>query len=291
MRRTLSAAWQVTKRRGIAWPALLAARAAANLLHRLPRGLIVEPTGGCTGHCSGCTIPDDPAQLSPEKFRSILESRASAPVTIHFAGKHSDPLASPFLPELVQIARRHSAMVSVSTIGLGLIEGWENLPVDRWIVSIPAATGESWFRLRGNRRFGEIRENIERLLEADRSMVELVLTLWKHSENDIPFFEDLVRETGTGDSKVVFGRFDPEGYHMGRLENLALGAKGCPYEQVDGGLKLKSEPAGCPLSGTMFLDASGLVHPCPFTVVTDEGHRVFEGKKNLRKFPACRYCP
>jgi hypothetical protein len=40
-------------------------------------------------------------------------------------------------------------MVSISTIGLGLLPGMECLPADRWIFSIPAAAGESWRALRG----------------------------------------------------------------------------------------------------------------------------------------------
>ena len=257
----------------------------------MPRGLIVEPSQGCTGRCTGCPVQHNPAEMSPSAFEQILKGRPARPVTIHFAGKHSDPLASPFLPELVSVARQHSPMVSVSTIGLGLKEGWENLPVDRWILSIPGATPESWYALRGNRRFGEFRDNLGRILKADRSMVELVLTVWKASENDVEPFLRLASEEGVHRVKIVFGRYDPEEHHMGRAANLALNSPGCPYTVKDNRLMLKKTPPGCPLAGTLFLDASGILHPCPFTEALRGKISSVEKRKAGRGYSACMYCP
>ena len=290
MKRTLATAVKVWKRRGLFWPLSLAGTITANRIHGTPRGLIVESSGACTGNCTGCRTASNPGELTPEQLEGFLMKRRVRPVTIHFAGKHSDPLASPFLRELTEVAAKHSSMVSVSTIGLGLERGWENLPVDRWIVSLPAATDETWFTLRGNRRFGELRENLERLLKADRAMVELVLTIWKASAKDTEAFHRLAEDLGIRDVKVVFGRYDPEGYHMGRVENLALNSPDCPYV-LDGELRLRNEPVGCPLSGTVFLDSSGLVHPCPFTEGCDLPPAEMEKQKRTRNYPACRYCP
>ncbi len=290
MKRTLSTAVNVWKRRGIFWPLSLAGTMTANRMHGTPRGLIVEPSGACTGSCRGCRTAENPGELTPELLKSFLMERRVRPVTIHFAGKHSDPLASTFLPELTGVAAKHSSMVSVSTIGLGLERGWEHLPVDRWIVSMPAATDDTWFTLRGNRRLGELKENLQRLISADKSMVELVLTVWKASANDTEAFHELAEDLGIRDVKVVFGRYDPEGYHMGRVENLALNSPDCPYV-LDGELRLRNEPVGCPLSGTVFLDSSGLVHPCPFTEGCDLPPAEMEKQKRTRNYPACRYCP
>ena len=290
MKRTLSTAVNVWKRRGIFWPLSLAGTITANRLHGTPRGLVVEPSGACTGSCTGCRTASNPGELTPEQLEGFLMKRRVRPVTIHFAGKHSDPLASTFLPELTGVAAEHSSMVSVSTIGLGLERGWEHLPVDRWIVSMPAATDDTWFTLRGNRRFSELKENLERLLSADRAMVELVLTIWKASASDVEPFRMLAGELGVSDIKVVFGRYDPEGYHMGRVENLALNSPDCPYI-LDGELRLRNEPGGCPLQGTIFLDSSGRVHPCPFTASRDLSPAEMEKQKRTRNYPACRYCP
>ncbi|MCD4706255.1 MAG: hypothetical protein K8S62_00780 [Candidatus Sabulitectum sp.] len=74
-------------------------------------------------------------------------------------------------------------MLSISTIGLGLKTSLEQLPVDRWMFSIPAATDESWEALRGNNRLDEALNAINRVQKKDRAMVEVILTIWKASGN------------------------------------------------------------------------------------------------------------
>lgn len=290
MLRTARTATEVWKRKGLLWPVSLINSLLLNHMNRQPRGLIVEPSRGCTGRCAGCSVPESAAELDPLLFRQILEGLKVKPVTIHFAGKHSDPLAAENLPELVAIARRYSQMVSVSTIGLGLKEGWEELPVDRWILSIPAATQESWFALRGNRRLDEFMNGLERLVKSKKTMVELVLTVWKPSSADTQPFLQLAGGAGVVNVKKVFGRYDPQGYHLGRIENLALDEPGCPYT-FNGELKLKNEPSGCPLVQTHFLDSSGKLHPCPFTGETGIATSEIKSMKNRRAFEACRFCP
>jgi len=289
MIRTLLTGIKIWKHRGILWPLKLTAAIAGNRIQGFPRGLIVEPSQECTGKCSGCRRPENPITLTPEKLEGYILGRPARPATIHFAGKHSDPLSSLLFPDLVRLAARHCSMVSVSTIGLGLQDGWECLPVDRWIVSIPAATEDTWFQLRGNRRFTELRENLMRLLSVDKSMVELVLTLWRQSAEDRELFHRFAREMGISSLKVVFGRYDPMGNHFGRVGNLALKVPGCPYV-LDNEVRLKNEPARCPLTGTLFLDASGFVHPCPFTESSDLSPMKIERSKRERSHSACRYC-
>ncbi len=252
---------------------------------------MAEPSRGCTGHCSGCPVPEDPLRLTPQRFEAFLMSRGARPVTIHFAGKHSDPLDSPFLPELAAMASRYSAMVSVSTIGLGLRPGWEHLPVDRWIVSIPAAGEDSWKALRGTCRLDELKENLRRLTGTGKVMVELVLTLWKPSAGDGEAFRHLAWECGVKSIRTVFGRYDPEGYHLGRVENLALDHPDSPYVLENGHVRLKEAPGRCPVAGTVFLDASGQLSPCPFTGDTGASEKEVERKKALRSYESCAYCP
>ncbi|MBN2860403.1 MAG: hypothetical protein JXK93_09095 [Sphaerochaetaceae bacterium] len=290
MRRTIDTAFDIWKRKNFLWPLSIALSYAGCRIFNAPRGLIVEASTGCTGYCRGCPEPDKTVDLSVDIFEKVLAGRRFRPVTVHFSGKHSDPLASSVFPELVRAAASRSSMVSVSTIGLGLGESWEYLPVDRWILSIPAATLETWHALRGNSRLDEFRDNLRRLLHADRGMVELVLTLWKPSAGDTEAFHRLADEEGIGRRRVVFGRFDPDGHHLGRIENLALEAPGCPYI-IEEGVRLIEEPPGCPLSGTVFLDAEGYLHPCPFTERTQNDYRVVSREKTGRLYEACRYCP
>ncbi|HPF32500.1 MAG TPA: radical SAM protein [Candidatus Sabulitectum sp.] len=291
MRRTITTALGVWRRKGPLWPLRAAVCAAGGMMSGSARGLMVEPSRGCTGHCSGCPVQEDPLRLTPQRFEAFLMSRGARPVTIHFAGKHSDPLDSPFLPELVSIASRRSAMVSVSTIGLGLRPGWEHLPVDRWIVSVPAAGEDSWKALRGTCRLEELKENLRRLTGTGEVMVELILTLWKPSAGDGEAFRRLARECGVKSIRTVFGRYDPEGYHLGRVENLALEHPHSPYSLENGQVRLKGVPGRCPVAGAVFLDASGVMNPCPFTGDPGASEAEMERKKALRSYESCAYCP
>ncbi len=303
MFRTLKTGLRIWRRRGAAWPGIMAARVAANALLRLPRGLMVEPTQNCTGGCTGCPPPEEPEDLSPELLARWLDHRPTPPVTIHFSGKHSDPLAAPHLRELTETARRNGSMVSISTIGLGFSHGMEKLPVDRWIFSIPAATGEGWKALRGADRLEEALAAVRSAASGNAPMVELVLTVWRQSAGDPGKLPGVAAAAGAHGYKAVFGNYDPEGRHFGRVGNLALDSPECPYRLgPDGNPELKVKPRGCPLAGCLFLDASGTLRPCPFA--GDDAPRVTEpsreawrraaswtGFKRNRAFPVCRYCP
>lgn len=303
MLRTLKTGLRVWSRRGLPWPAILAARAVGNARTGMPRGLMVEASRSCTGGCLGCPPPDNPADLPPEVLAGWLGCRRTPPVTIHFSGKHSDPLAAPRLGELADTARTVGSMVSISTIGLGLLPGMECLPADRWIFSIPAAAGESWRALRGADRLEEVLASVGRVVSGGAPMVELVLTVWRRSADDVRALPELAERTGVHGYKAVFGRYDPEGRHIGRVENLALDSKDCPYRlDREGNPVLKREPPGCPLAGCLFLDAAGAMRPCPFVGEGDprEAQPSPEAWKRAaswtvlkrsRAFSACRYCP
>lgn len=302
MTRTLRTGIDIWKRKGLLWPAKLIAGASHNTLHHLPRGLMVEATQSCTGNCRDCKPTPDPVDLEPELLGRWLECRPCPPVTIHFSGKHSDPLAAPELSNLVAIAGRHSSMVSVSTIGLGFQPGHEGLNVDRWIFSLPAATGPSWEAIRGRDRMAEALHAVRTVKSAGNSMVELVLTVWRQSAGDLEAFRNLAGVVRPDSAKIAFGRFDPEGYHVGRRENLALDIPDCPYAvDASGAPVLRSEPAGCPLAGCLFLDAKGVLRPCPFTgddapfestasAAAWKNTREWRALKNGRSFSACRHC-
>ncbi len=287
----------------VLWPAVLMARALTCSIKGIPRGLIVEPSQGCTGGCTECDLSDEPAALKSEELDEWLKASPAKPVTIHFSGKHSDPLASPLLKELTDTARENCSMLSISTIGLGLKPAQERLPVDRWIFSIPAATEKSWETLRGNNRFGEALNTIRTVQQKSRAMVEVVFTIWKASVNDIEAFNRLIQKENWQHNRMVFGRFDPEGNHFGRLENIALNHEDCPYILTGHDkLILKNNLQGCPLAGYLFLDASGILRPCPFT--GDESPhsakpepeswitaREWLEQKKKRSYPACEWCP
>lgn len=302
MKRTLITGLDIWKRRGLFWPLKLIARASLNTAHALPRGLMVEATQACTGNCRGCKPTTNPVDLKPELLGAWIECRPCKPVTLHFSGKHSDALAAPLLSELVTIAGRHSSMVSVSTIGLGFQPGHEKLRVDRWIFSLPAATGPSWEAIRGQDRMAEALHAVRMVKDGGKSMVELVLTVWKQSACDLDAFRALAEELGADSAKAVFGRFDPEGFHVGRTENLALDSPECPYMPDENGVPiLKHLTAGCLLAGCLFLDAKGVLRPCPFTgddapfertpsADAWKNTREWKALKNGRSFSACRYC-
>lgn len=302
MKRTLKTGLEIWRRKGLLWPCSLLGSAFLNTVHGVPRGLMVEATERCTGNCAGCVPTPDPVDLKPEILAKWLESRPCRPVTIHFSGKHSDPLAAPGLQDLVAVAGRHGSMVSVSTIGLGLQPGHERMRVDRWIFSLPAATVPSWEAIRGRDRMAGALSAVRAVKETGISMVELVLTIWRQSAGDLDAFAALAGEVRADSAKAVFGRFDPEGFHVGRRENLALDSPDCPYGiDASGTPVLKREPAGCPLAGCLFLDAKGFLRPCPFTgddapfegtasAATWKNAREWRALKNGRSFSACRYC-
>ena len=285
------------------WPARLFARYFNCILHGVPRGLIIEPTGACTGSCPGCERPREPAVLGPELLKEWLLSSPAPPVTLHFSGKHSDPLASPLLEELAELSAGICSMLSVSTIGLGASPKTPVLPVDRWLVSLPAATQESWRAVRGEEGFGEVIHTITSLIKRSTAMVEVVLTVWRDSAGDEESFRKIASTMGWEHTQRVFGRYDPSGHHLGRVENLALDHPECPYRLGPDGIPLlKEEPPGCPLEDCLFLDAVGRMHPCPFTgaedPVEDEASRegwkratAWKPLKITRAFQACRNCP
>lgn len=293
----------IWRHRGILWPAVLLARAVLCAIKKIPRGLIVEPSQGCTGNCVGCDIPEKPALLEPKQLEAWLKASPAKPVTIHFSGKHSDPLASPLIKNLADTALKNCSMLSISTIGLGLKPTLEQLPVDRWIFSIPAATCESWEALRGSNRLDEVLNAISTVQKKGRAMVEVVLTIWKSSTNDIEPFNQLAQKENWQHTKVVSGRFDPTGHHVGIIENLALDNPECPYTlSKNNSLTLKRSPQGCPLAGYLFLDATGTLRPCPFTS-NEAPHLVnpdleawltakeWAEQKQSRSYSACRWCP
>ncbi|OPL19333.1 MAG: hypothetical protein AVO35_11345 [Candidatus Aegiribacteria sp. MLS_C] len=303
MLRTAATALTVLKRRGPIWPLKLLITATGCRVKGMPRGIMVEPTQGCTGHCTGCVRPEVPAVMAPTLLEEWLDSAPSKPVTVHFTGRHSDPLASPLLQELVAAAAERCMMTSISTIGLGLTGGIAGMKVDRWIVSIPAATEASWKPLRDRDSFDDVMDAIDTLRRRSPAMVEVVLTLWKSSERDGEAFEELAVLNGWKRRQVVFGRYDPEGQSIGRVENLALGHPSSPYTlSPEGRPVLVREPRGCPLAGCVFLTAGGTLLPCPFLTgdgpredrPSEEAWRRASGwreAKDSRSFAACRFCP
>lgn len=303
MNRTMFTGANIWRRRERLWPVRLLASYLRCRATGMPRGLMVEPTEACTGTCAGCQRPAEAAVLGPEQLESWLDPSPAGPVTIHFSGRHSDPLASPLLMELSQTAMDHCSMLSVSTIGLGFSPELSSLPADRWIVSLPAATGDSWRAVRGDERFDEALDAIASVMELTAAMVEVVLTIWRQSQNDEPHFRELSRKLGWDCTQTVFGRFDPTGHHVGRVENMAMDHPRCPYQPGSGEIpSLKREPAGCPLVNCLFLDAKGALHPCPFTGqdapvllkpspgAWKEAAR-WSARKRKRSFQACRWCP
>lgn len=303
MKRTLITALNIWHRRGFSWPFILLRSSVKCRITKLPRGLIVEPSQSCTGTCAGCSHPDNPAVLKPEQLDSWLTASPAKPVTIHFSGKHSDPLASPLLKDLTDTAIRNCSMLSISSIGIGITPEHAKLPVDRWIFSLPAATEKSWRTIREDDRLEEALRAIETVQNTGRIMVEVVLTLWKPSSGDRKAFGRLAEREGWQHRKTVFGRFDPTGHHVGRLGNLALEAPDCPYIlNQNGTLTLRNTPPGCPLAACLFLDATGTLRPCPFTGnesshlkypspgAWDTAKQWTEQKQN-RSYPACEWCP
>jgi len=275
-------------------------RAAALRRAGIPRGLVIEPTTVCGAGCRGC-VPSPEAVLAPGRLREWLGCAPVVPATFSLVGRHSDPLCSPHLPEMAEIAASSGLLVSISTVGLGLEPAHLRMPVDRWIVSIPGATPGSYAAVRGNDRLAEVLEATERIGLAGRGMLEVVLTLWRPSEGDAGAFRELARARGWKSTQVVQGLFDPTGFDVGRPGMLATSIPGALYS-VEGGEVRRTAPEGaCPALGYLLIDASGAMAPCPFACDpprwTEPSARswreasAFESTKRTRPFPECRWCP
>lgn len=304
MRRAVRTFAGVLRERGPLWPAGLALRAAGCILGGIPRGLVVEPCEACTGGCRGCVTPQAPALLEPSALEAWIAAREAPPATIHFAGRHSDPLASPLLAGLVAVARAHASMVSVSTIGLDMDGATARLPVDRWIVSLPAATRETWRAVKGTDRFGEAVEAV-RMISASRSgaVIEVVLTKWAGSAGDGPAFAELAAREGWRNTTIVHTLHDPSGSAYSDPAVLALGEPDCPYGlDASGRVALTRPRAGCPQAGYLCIDARGTLRPCPFSgadvpLIPEPSRdawreaRGWRAAKSSRSFPNCRICP
>ena len=274
------------------------------MLRGVPRGLVVEPCEGCTGGCRGCIAPQAPALLEPPTLEAWIRARKAQPATIHFAGRHSDPLASPLLADLVGVARACSSMVSVSTIGLGTDGVTARLPVDRWIVSLPAATRDTWIAVKGTDRFEEAVEAV-RMLSRSHSgaFVEVVLTKWAGSAGDGPAFAELAAREGWRNTTIVHALHDPSGSAYSDPAALALSEPDCPYRLDASGMVELSRPrAGCPQAGYLCIDARGSLRPCPFAggdapVIPEPSPGAWReaqgwrAAKTSRSYTNCRICP
>ncbi len=299
MSRELAAALSLLRGRGPLPLALLLARMTVARVVRMPRGLCVEPSSLCTASCPGC-VPGEEATLGPGTLIRWLEAAGPRPATLHLTGRHSDPLASDRLFELVDAGKRMCPMVSISTIGVGL-ERFGRLPrADRWLVSIPGATRESYGAVRGDPDgLGRVLSAIDRLLSESGSMVEVVLTLWRPSAGDRESFARLARERGWRHTQVVHGLYDPSGLGAGRATMLALQDPSCPYVLEGGEVRLADPPGPCPLGSCLFLGADGTLRPCPFAgedaASWDEpgrgAWREASRAAGTRRWEACRYCP
>lgn len=304
MNRTAAAFLSVVRRRGPAWPFGLGFRVLGCRLSGLPRGLVVEPSEGCTGGCANCHPPVEPVHLDPAVFERWLDARPAQHATIHLAGRHSDPLSSPHLGPLVGLARARSSMVSISTLGLGMTPAVTSLPVDRWLISLPAATGESWMAVKGVNRLQEALEAV-RMLRAARTgaMVEVILTKWSGSAGDAPAFARLAHDEGWDNTRIVHAFYDPLGGEYGRQGALALDEPDCPYRRSeDGGVELRLHGALCPHLDYLCLDARGGLRPCPIAggdaPVLYEPFREswfeaasWKARKTRRSFRNCTICP
>ncbi len=292
---TLLSFFETWRRKSLFWPLKLASAIIANRMQQLPGELIVEPSAKLTGDGSSCDSDKD-QNLHPDTLIAWLDSRPVPPVNIHFAGSKSDPLASPHIHFLAFLAFTKSSMVSVSTIGLGMNDDHMCIPVDRWVVTTPAATEKSWKKLRKTDRFSEFKTTVEKLVRKRNSTVELVLTIWKESAEDIEPFRKLAMELNVHLATAVFGRYQP-----GEKRQPETEMKESPYMLDEkGSIKLKKQEL-CPMQNTLFLDSSGALHPCVFTADTGPGLTApceaswrmaasWTRFKQERKFPMCSHC-
>lgn len=300
MSRTARTFLHILGRKGPGWLPRILFRAAGLRLSHFPRGLLLEPTTVCDGGCP-CCVPSPPAHLPRGVLEAWLGCLPSRPATIAFVGRHSDPLCSPHLPALVEAAKPVALLISVSTIGIGLRPDHLAMPVDRWIVAIPGATGRSYAAVRGRDSLAEVLSNIRKLRASGTSQVEVVLTLWKPSSADAGAFREMARTEGWKDIQIAQGIYDPTGFDVGRPEMLATGFPEALYSVTDGIVERRRAAGPCPASGYLFIDATGILRPCLFAAsgpCWKEPSREswldaasFERDKASRPFPECRWCP
>jgi hypothetical protein len=202
---------------------------------------------------------------------------------------------------LVEAVGRASLLSSISTIGLGFRAEHLAIPVDRWIVSLPGATGSSYAAVRGVDSLAEVLDCTRSLMACRSSQLEVALTIWKPSAGDSELFLDMARAEGWADIQMVQGIYDPTGHDVGRPGMLATGFPDSLY-RVDGERVERIRPKGsCPCAGYLFLDAGGALRPCLFA---DSGPcwtepsrdswlaaAAFERTKTSRPFPECEWCP
>ncbi len=179
-----------------------------------------------------------------------------------------------------------------------------SLPVDRWLISLPAATSESWMAVKGVDRLRETLEAV-RMLRAARTgaMIEVILTKWAGSAGDAPAFARLASTEGWDNTRIVHAFYDPLGGEYGRPGSLALNEPDCPYRpSADGGIELRFRGVPCPHLDYLCLDARGGLRPCPFagedTPVLNGPSRdswfeaaSWKTRKTRRSFRNCTICP
>ena len=140
-----------------------------------PNVACVEPTNHCNYACSICPREPGAAKgcMDPALFdRLVAPELALCPSQRFWLHFHGEPLLHPELPALIRACSQNGFVTGLSTNGSVLDaaarSGLMRSGLNRLVVSLDAATAQTYRAIRGADRFNEVVANILELIEAKR---------------------------------------------------------------------------------------------------------------------------
>jgi MoaA/NifB/PqqE/SkfB family radical SAM enzyme len=201
----------------------------------LPLNILVEPTSACDCRCIKCArnLPsyaddgpgEDGYRMPFDRYRQILDELGDTLLTLRL-WHQGNPMLHPDLCRMIAYAKRKGVFVAVSATlsSLDNADALVRSGLDYLIVSLDAATPETYQRYYGRDAFGDVRKNLQALqrarrhLRSRRPFVELQFIVMKENESQMDAMRAIATECGA--DKLTYLRLDANDVAYGRFPGI-----------------------------------------------------------------------
>lgn len=171
----------------------------------LPVHIQLEPTNFCNMNCKMCwqkKVIAEPGHLEIKDFKTLIDSLPLHNLTFSGLG---EPLLAPMFFRMVKEAKDKGVLVNTTTNGTLIAKRVDEIltsGLDFIRVSIDASTKETYYRIRGEDRFEEVIDGVERLIGLRNSFglrkpyVRLEFCMQKENIEEIPVFVEFGHKLG-----------------------------------------------------------------------------------------------
>jgi len=194
-------------------------------LKSLPIALNIEPTTRCNLKCPMCwrtyIKPVRDIDLTFENYKKIIDQVANTLLFL-FLWNWGEPLLHKDIAQMVEYAKNKGIFVSLSTNAFFLDEKAINEMIssglDHMIISLDAATKETYLQCRPGSDFNKVTNNIKNLIAKKRQkksilpFINLQFIVMKMNETELIQAKNLGKELGV--DKVSFKKLDAPIKHL-----------------------------------------------------------------------------